>query len=230
MKISEKGLNLIKSFEGCRLTAYKCPAGVWTIGWGHTGDVTEGKTITQEQADQMLRDDMVAYELKVEKYNGIYGWNQNEFDALTSFAYNVGSIDQLTARGTRSREVIAEKMLAYNKGGGKVLPGLTRRRKAEQELFLAPVDSIAPAQPAGWVKDERGWWYRREDGSWPAGEWAYLEWEGKKNWYYFDQDGYMKSSCVLIIGSEAFALGQDGAMMEGKITLTTNERGALVIP
>lgn len=230
MKISERGLDLIKSFEGCRLTAYKCPAGVWTIGWGHTGDVTEGQTITQERADQMLRDDMVAYEVKVKKYNGTYNWNQNEFDALTSFAYNVGSIDQLTARGTRSREVIAEKMLAYNKGGGKVLAGLTRRRQAERELFLTPAESIAMSQQPGWVHDDKGWWYRNEDGSWPAGDWAYLEWEGKKNWYYFDQDGYMMSSRILILGSEVFVLGPDGAMLEGEITLQTNGRGALVIP
>lgn len=188
MKISEKGLNLIKSFEGCRLTAYKCPAGVWTIGWGHTGDVTEGKTITQEQADQMLRDDMVAYELKVEKYNGIYGWNQNEFDALTSFAYNVGSIDQLTARGTRSREVIAEKMLAYNKGGGKVLPGLTRRRKAEQELFLAPVESVAASQQEpGWIQCGDRWQYLRADGTYMRAGWMLIN----HHWYLFDQDGWM---------------------------------------
>ena len=126
MRISENGLNLIKSFEGCRLTAYKCPAGVWTIGWGHTGGVKAGQKITQAEADQMLVNDMAAYEKKVNKY-AAYGWNQNEYDAMTSFCYNVGSIDQLTASGTRSRATIAAKMLQYNKGGGKVLAGLTRR-------------------------------------------------------------------------------------------------------
>lgn len=80
----------------------------------------------------------------------------------------------------------------------------------------------------GWVKDAKGWWYRNADGSWPANEWAYLEWEGKKNWYYFGSDGYMLSSQVLILGKEAFVLGPDGAMMDGKITLCTNDRGALV--
>ena len=109
MRISENGLNLIKSFEGCRLTAYKCPAGVWTIGWGHTGGVKAGQKITQAEADQMLVSDMTAYESKVNKYSK-YNWNQNEFDALTSFAYNVGSIDQLTANGTRSRAEIAAKI------------------------------------------------------------------------------------------------------------------------
>lgn len=188
MKISEKGLDLIKSFEGCRLTAYKCPAGVWTIGWGHTGDVKEGQTITQEQADQMLKDDMVAYELKVEKYNNTYGWNQNEFDALTLFAYNVGSVDQLTAKGTRSRAVIAEKMLAYNKGGGQVLAGLTRRRQAEQELFLTPVEGAAESQQEPhWIKCGDQWQYLQADGTYMRAGWAVIN----HHWYLFDQDGWM---------------------------------------
>jgi len=94
MKISENGLKLIRSFEGCRLEAYKCPAGVWTIGWGHTGNVKAGQRITQAEADKMLTDDMGPYERNVDKYGTKYMWNQNEFDALVSFAYNVGSIDQ----------------------------------------------------------------------------------------------------------------------------------------
>ena len=73
---------------------------------------------------------------KVMKYNNKYKWNQNEIDALVSFAYNIGNIDMLTANGTRSRATIAAKMLQYNKAGGKVLNGLTRRRKAERKLFL----------------------------------------------------------------------------------------------
>lgn len=136
MKTSREGINLIKQFEGCRLTAYRCPAGVWTIGYGHTEDVRQGDTITQAQADGMLKRDLAKYENKVEKYDAKYRWNQNEFDALVSFAYNIGSIDRLTANGTRSRAVIAEKLLLYNKAGGKALAGLTRRRQAERELFL----------------------------------------------------------------------------------------------
>ena len=68
MKISENGLKLIRSFEGCRLEAYKCPAGVWTIGWGHTGNVKAGQRITQAEADKMLTDDMGPYERNVDKY------------------------------------------------------------------------------------------------------------------------------------------------------------------
>ncbi len=143
MKTSENGINLIKKSEGCRLKAYKCAVGVWTIGYGHTNGVKSTNVITEEQAEQYLIEDLEQFEAKVDKYNSKYGWNQNEFDALVSFAFNIGSIDQLTADGTRSKEVIAEKILLYNKAGGKVLAGLTERRKAEQELFLT---KVAPVQ------------------------------------------------------------------------------------
>lgn len=136
MKTGQEGIDLIKRYEGCRLDAYKCPAGVWTIGYGHTGDVKPGQRITQAQADAILIADLEKFEKKVNIYYSRYRWTQNEFDALVSFAFNLGSIDQLTAGGTRSREVIAEKMLLYNKAAGKVLPGLTRRRNEERALFL----------------------------------------------------------------------------------------------
>ena len=138
MRISQNGINLIKQFEGCRLTAYKCAAGVPTIGYGHTAGVKMGQTITQVQAESFLKDDLMKYEKNVEKYDSKYHWNQNEFDALVSFAFNIGSIDQLTAAGTRDRKTIAEKILQYNKAAGKVLDGLTKRRKVEQALFLKP--------------------------------------------------------------------------------------------
>ncbi len=143
MKTSDNGIKLIKKFEGCRLEAYKCPAGVWTIGYGHTGDVRQGQKITATQAEGYLKADLEKYERKVEKYDGKYKWNQNEFDAMVSFAYNIGSIDQLTAGGTRARTVIAEKMLQYNKAAGKALAGLMRRRRAERELFLTQCDKAA---------------------------------------------------------------------------------------
>ena len=143
MKTSQKGIELIKKFEGCRLTAYRCPAGIWTIGYGHTGDVRQGQTITGDYADTLLRNDLVKFELKVSKYDPMYHWNQNEFDAMVSFAYNIGSIDQLTGRGSRDKEMIAEKILQYNKAGGKVLNGLIRRRSAERELFSTPCREIS---------------------------------------------------------------------------------------
>ena len=139
MKTSKNGIELIKKFEGCRLTAYKCAAGVPTIGYGHTAGVKMGQAITQEKADRYLKDDLVKYEKNVEKYVGKYHWNQNEFDALVSFAFNIGSIDQMTANGTRNRKTIAGKMPQYNKAAGKALDGLTKRRAAELELFLKPV-------------------------------------------------------------------------------------------
>lgn len=145
MKTSENGISLIKQFEGCRLKAYRCAAGVWTIGYGHTSGIKSSDVITEAQAEEYLKEDLEKFEKNVEKYNSKYSWNQNEFDALVSFAFNIGSIDKLTANGTRSRTVIAEKILLYNKANGKVLAGLAKRREAERELFLKKVE-VAPVQ------------------------------------------------------------------------------------
>lgn len=140
-KISDAGLKLIKSFEGCRLTAYKpVPTETyWTIGWGHYGhDVKQGMTITQAQADAMLVNDLAKYESYVN--NPIYvpvtaQLNQNQFDALVSFCYNCGPGNlQSLCRG-RTIAQIADNITKYDKAAGKVLAGLTRRRKAELELF-----------------------------------------------------------------------------------------------
>lgn len=149
LTISDYGINLIKKFEGCRLSAYKDAVGVITIGYGWTKPIdgkalTMGTTITQKKADTLLKEGLKSYEQKVLKYDSHYHWNQNQFDALVSFAYNIGSIDQLTASGTRSIAEIAEKITAYQKAGGKILPGLVKRREAEKQLFLTPV-SISPS-------------------------------------------------------------------------------------
>lgn len=139
MHISDVGLKMITAHEGCRLQAYKPVAAeqYYTIGYGHYGpDVSKGMIITQAQAEQYLKKDIEKFEKLVRKYDNTYHWTQNEFDALVSFAYNVGSIDQLTSYGTRSKTVIANKIPAYNKGSGKVLVGLVKRRAAEQALFL----------------------------------------------------------------------------------------------
>lgn len=141
MKISDKGVSLIKRFEGCRLKAYKCPAGVWTIGYGHTAGVVEGMTITQAQADAYLRDDIAKYENAVKKYDDIYHFNQNQFDALVSFTFNcgTGNLKNLTQSGKRTIAQISTKILLYNKAGGVTLLGLQRRRKEEKALFNTPV-------------------------------------------------------------------------------------------
>lgn len=141
MRTSENGIRLIKYFEGCRLTAYKCPAGVWTIGYGHTAGVKEGMTITQAQADKYLIEDLEKFEKIVLFFNPTYKFNQNEFDALVSFTYNCGygNLKNLTKNGTRTKSQIASHITAYNKSNGNILAGLVKRRAAEKELFLTLV-------------------------------------------------------------------------------------------
>lgn len=143
MKISEVGLKLIKKFEGCRLTAYQDSAGVWTIGYGHTKGVTAGMKITQAQADAFLVADCGRAEAEVNKYMDKYSFNQNQFDALVPFAFNIGSIDKLTVNGTRTIEEISEKIPAYCNCAGKKLQGLVNRRAAEKKLFDTPVSGQA---------------------------------------------------------------------------------------
>lgn len=143
MHISDKGLDLIKRFEGFRDTAYLCPAGVWTIGYGHTQDVKEGDTITQDKAEELLREEVAAkYEpIVVSNTNGLE-LTQGQFDALVSFVYNVGAynfetshlLSQLKAGDI---EGAAAQFERWNRAGGKVLDGLTARRAAERELFLS---------------------------------------------------------------------------------------------
>ena len=147
-KISDKCLKLVKEFEGCRLTAYRDEVGVWTIGYGITNSdfkitkkiIRKGMKISKATAEKWLEESLnKKYLPLVLEYDKQYNWDQNELDALVSFCYNIGSIKQLTADGTRSKTVVASKILQYNKAGGKVYRGLTRRRKAERELFLAKV-------------------------------------------------------------------------------------------
>lgn len=138
MKTSSEGINLIKSFESCKLVAYKAlpTEKYYTIGWGHYGsDVYANMTITQAQADLYLVSDLVAFEQKVNKYQAKYNWNQSQYDALVSFAYNVGSIDQLTANGTRSNDVIAKKMLEYVKSGGRTYRDWLSADKQNRHCF-----------------------------------------------------------------------------------------------
>lgn len=145
MKTSKNGLDLIKEFEGCYTQAYQDAVGIWTIGYGLTNadrsvtglTVKKGVKITKKEAVEWLPVVLARlYEPKVNKYMGRYNFSQNEYDALVSFCFNIGNIDGLTHDGNRTKKEIAEMMLKYNKAGGKVLTGLVRRRKAEQELFL----------------------------------------------------------------------------------------------
>lgn len=154
MKINDAGLKLIKSFEGCRLKAYQDSVGVWTIGYGHTAGVKAGQQITQAQAEELLKHDIAKFETAVNKLNSV-DFNENQFSALVSFAYNCGTGNLNKLCLGRTKAEIGSKMLLYNKAGGKVLAGLTRRRKAENELYNTPVKEIIATDykmPSGIVK------------------------------------------------------------------------------
>ena len=146
LKTSNYGINLIKRFEGCRLSAYRDTVGVITIGYGWTNPIdgkplTMNTKITQEKAETLLKEGLKPYEAKVNKYDNKYHWNQSQFDALVSFCYNIGNIDGLTANGTRNIQEIANKFIAYNKAGGRVIAGLTSRRNEEKQLFLSSANN-----------------------------------------------------------------------------------------
>lgn len=139
MKISNNGLNLIKHFEGCRLIAYKPVATekYYTIGYGHTGeDVKPNMVISQAQADRYLQQDIVRYENYVNQYCSKLNLNQNQFDGLASFTYNCGPGNLKKLIEGRTISQIADAILQFNHAGGKELAGLTKRRKAERELFI----------------------------------------------------------------------------------------------
>ena len=149
--ISAAGIALIKRFEGCRLTAYKCSAGVWTIGYGHTSGVHSGQVITQAQADALLRQDLEKFERYVNNtaYVPITAQlNDNQFAALVSFAFNCGQGKLKRLCAGRNTAQIAAAMPQYCKAAGRKLPGLVQRRAAEVALFNTPVTTASANQPA----------------------------------------------------------------------------------
>jgi lysozyme len=139
MKISAEGLALIKKFEGCELEAYQDAVGVWTIGYGHIKGVKEGMTITKQQAEEMLLEELVEYENYVlEAVN--HQLDQCMFDALVSWTYNLGPSNlnastMLKVLNAGDYDGVPEQIKRWNKAGGKVLTGLVRRREAEALLF-----------------------------------------------------------------------------------------------
>lgn len=162
-KTNDAGIELIKSFEALRLNAYQDSVGVWTIGWGHTGGVKRGDHISRETAEELFRDDLDEFEAIVEDAVTV-DLTDNQFAALVSFAFNVGpgkknvkdgfvtlksgrppTMLRLLNEGDYTRA--ADELLKWNRAGGKVLAGLTRRRKAERALFLTP-DATEPALEA----------------------------------------------------------------------------------
>lgn len=143
MKISQQGIDLIRRFEGCKLKPYLCPAGYWTVGYGHV--IGNGKTkpekqlYTQEEVNELLRTDLVRFEQGVLRYCPVH-LTQFEFDSLVSFSFNLGL--GVLQRSTLRRKILrqdkqaaARNILKYNKAGGQVLKGLTRRREAEYRMF-----------------------------------------------------------------------------------------------
>jgi lysozyme len=143
MKTSQTGVDLIKSFEGCKLNAYKCSAGVNTIGFGNTyytngNKVKLGDKITQDEANKLFLDLLPKYEKTVLDAIKV-PLTQNQFDALVSFCWNCGSSKTLFSMiNNKHSEMNIVNWLCshYIMGGGKVLPGLVRRRKAEAVLFV----------------------------------------------------------------------------------------------
>lgn len=143
MNISQNGIELIKKFEGCRLEAYKCPAGILTIGYGHTGsEVRLGQKITQEQAEKYLKQDITIHSNNVSRLVKA-PLNQNQFDALVSFEYNVGygnfaSSTMLKLLNQKKYTEAAAQFGRWVYANKKILQGLVKRRAAEKELFVKP--------------------------------------------------------------------------------------------
>lgn len=156
MKTSDRGVALIKAHEGLRLTAYTDPVGVWTIGYGHTTaagppKVERGMKITDAGADAILRQDLAKFEGYVSSAVKV-PLNQNEFDALVSFTFNLGpgnlrSSTLLKKLNAGDRAGAADEFLKWTKAGGKTLPGLVKRREAERALFRAPDASVPRPAP-----------------------------------------------------------------------------------
>jgi len=139
MKISSNGIELIKVFEGLELEAYKCAAGVWTIGYGHIKGVHEGMNITEDTANKMLMEELVEYENYIDQAVTV-PLAQCQYDAMVSWVYNLGngnltSSTLLKVLNSGDYDGVPAQMMRWNKAGGKVLEGLTRRRQAEADLF-----------------------------------------------------------------------------------------------
>lgn len=143
MGISEEGKNLIKKFEGCELEAYRCAAGVWTIGYGHIKDVSRGMTITQSEADEMFNHEIKEYETYVNTAVTV-PLSQNQFDAIVSWVFNLGNGNlqastMLKVINSGDHAGVPAQIKRWNKAGGKVLDGLVRRREAEALLYQGAI-------------------------------------------------------------------------------------------
>jgi lysozyme len=150
MKLSKVGADLIQKYEGCSLKAYKCPAGIWTIGYGHTGGVKQGQVITQSQADALFDKDVQKFVDGVIKLVKV-DINQNQFDALVSFSYNlgIGALKKSTLLQYVNKKQFDKAAIEFdrwNKAGGKVLKGLVNRRNSEEALFEEEALFVTPVK------------------------------------------------------------------------------------
>lgn len=149
------GLNLIKHFESLELNAYQDSVGVWTIGWGHTGtDVIEGKTITEEEAENLLKEDLSKFEKAVNNSVTI-ALNENQYAALVSFTYNLGignlqSSTLLKLLNSKDSFNASKEFVKWSKAGGNRLEGLVKRRLSERNLFCSFLEPIVTEVPDDW--------------------------------------------------------------------------------
>ncbi len=150
MNTSATMRQMIEGWEGLRLSAYQDVVGVWTIGYGHTGGVVPGETITQAEADTFMSNDLHTFEVAVTDYVGSAPTSQGQFDAMVSFAYNLGSgalknSTLLKKHNAGDFQGAADEFLKWNHAGGQVLAGLTRRREGERARYLD--DTVTAASP-----------------------------------------------------------------------------------
>lgn len=140
MKASKEAVEKIKEFEGCRLKAYKCAGGVWTIGYGHTGGVKEGEEITMDAANELLAMDLMDVEAEVD---ALGEWTQGQFDALVSFVFNLGICQFMSStlykkiKAGAPKEEIQFQFRRWIYSGGKILPGLQIRRAWEAVRYFS---------------------------------------------------------------------------------------------
>lgn len=143
METTDRGLALIRKYEGLQLQAYRCPAGIWTIGYGHTSGVTKGMVITRERAEELLKEDVRPCEQLLNKMG--VNFRQEQFDALVSWIFNIGSGDFVSStlckriQNGSDDEDIADQIVRWIYAGGKPRLGLKKRRVDEANLFLGKV-------------------------------------------------------------------------------------------
>lgn len=170
MRISKAGLALVKHYEGLYLESYKDPVGIWTIGYGITSadknitgkEIVKGMKITKATAEKWLEESLnKKYLPKVLRFQEHYHFDTSQIDALTSFAFNIGSIDQLTRYGNRTKKEIEAAFSLYIKAGGKVLNGLVKRRDAEASLYRQGPKSFDEGFP---LLPDRGYFQEGDKG------------------------------------------------------------------